>query len=96
MGDEELPPEPYDGLADVDHAGVEVKIADPQPTDLAGPQPTPSGQEQRHPASLWHGSEVPVQLVDCEHVDLSGTLLLTAGLHPTRIGFKEALPRWPP
>jgi len=37
VGDEELLPEPYDGLADVDHAGVEVEIADPQSTDFAGP-----------------------------------------------------------
>ena len=35
--DQELPLEPDDGLADVDHACVEVEVADPQPTDFAGP-----------------------------------------------------------
>src|SRR5665647_2029398 len=56
--DQELPLEPDDGLADVDHACVEVEVADPQPADFVGTQPTPAGQEQRHPPSLWHSSQV--------------------------------------
>ena len=32
---QELPLEPYDGLADVDHAGVEVEIAHPEAANLA-------------------------------------------------------------
>src|SRR5450759_5026145 len=53
--------------------------------------PTPAGQEQRHPPSLWHSSQVSVQLVDREHVDLPRTLFLAARLHPTGIRLDEAL-----
>jgi hypothetical protein len=91
MPDQELPLEPYNGLSDVDHARVEVKVADAQPTDLAGPQPTPSGQKQRHPSSLWHSSQVPVELVDAQHINLPRPLLLPARPHPTGIGLEEAL-----
>jgi hypothetical protein len=88
---EELPLEPYDGLSDVDHAGVEVELADPQPTDLAGPQPAPAGEEQRRPPRLRYGSQVTVQLVDSEHLDIYRPLLLTARLHPAGIGLDDAL-----
>ena len=69
----------------------QIEVTDAEPSDLAGPQPAPAGQEQRHSPRFGHGGHVPVQLVDGEYVDLSRTLLLAARLHPTRIVLEETL-----
>lgn len=89
--DQELSLEPNDGLSDVDHAGVEVEIADPQAADFAGPQPTPTGQEQRHPSRVGDGVQVSVELVDREDLDLAGALFLSTRLHPARVGLEDAV-----
>jgi hypothetical protein len=64
--DQELPLQPDDGLADVDDAGVEVEIADPEPTDFTRTKAALAGQEQRHPSRLWYGGHIAVQLIDSE------------------------------
>ncbi len=40
------------------------------------------GREKRNPPRLGHGSQVAVELVDGEHLDLAGAFLLGAGLDP--------------